>query len=571
VTLVTAFLPKGPTILPGIRIISACCALAGVVASAAYGAYICHPDPPGTRALSFDGTIGSYSFNGATVSLFLDWDGACERVRWSPTTGVLTRRTAPKAACKSGGGLSSRSVDGGRVATLEEGNRVSIRKPGGGRSTTIVLGAARTVTGIRLSGDRLLAVLGPDATHDLAPRLDVYSVVSRRRIRSWPLFANPSSLDVAGGIAVFATSPSQGLYAVRLDDGRTALVGVNRRRDTPQIEQTGLVFQDNLYKAQRRPDRTILKFIPREAVDAAVADVGKPLRTNGRIEALAMDGPRVAVAVAGGRLCDRIVYWNIPWRYAARITDDDAPTCRRPGPVISLSLGGLRAVWAKRSGGTTMVLGASSVDCVENLVSRGPARTRGGTSEAVTAGDGAVLAYAQTRTNGSVLGIVAGDMHGVPIATGGYEIREVAVDADLIAARRDDGVVDIRRADGALLQSIRRANARAIALRATKLAVLTRDGTLDVYDVATGIRERRWRVPTGVRPTLDLHHGIAVLATARTVVAIRIADGRRARLATSDGLGGAQIESPGAAYWANHGGRGVVKFIPFAAIEAMLR
>jgi hypothetical protein len=51
-----------------------------------------------------------------------------------------------------------------------------------------------------------------------------------------------------------------------------------------------------------------LEFVPTSGIDFALRQDARPLRTGGAIESLAMDGPRVALAVRDrtGR-CDRVL------------------------------------------------------------------------------------------------------------------------------------------------------------------------------------------------------------------------------------------------------------------------
>jgi hypothetical protein len=140
------------------------------------------------------------------------------------------------------------------------------------------------------------------------------------------------------------------------DDG-SAFLGAERAHDNPQIERGGIAYRDNLYRHRAKRGVTIVKFAPIIAVQKDLAAVSRPLRTAGVIRALAMDGPRVSLALAGsGRACDRILHWNIPWHYAAFISQPGVPaaTCpksrKRVAEVKSVALGGLGSAWVLRGG-----------------------------------------------------------------------------------------------------------------------------------------------------------------------------------------------------------------------------
>src|SRR4029079_4500420 len=115
-------------------------------------------------------------------------------------------------------------------------------------------------------------------------------------------------------------------YAVDLRNGRTALIGLDRHGDVPQIDAPGVVFQDNLYKRNERSGRTLMKFIPAAAVDPSLSNAGSPVDLPGPVETIGMDGYRVALAIREPGECAQIMYWNIAWNYMSKITDDDERT-----------------------------------------------------------------------------------------------------------------------------------------------------------------------------------------------------------------------------------------------------
>ena len=81
-------------------VVAASAALAAVLAAPALAAYICHPDPPGTRTLTLGGTVLRYTLDGARVSVAVRSGGACRVVAWNALTGV--RLTAAVIGTLSG-------------------------------------------------------------------------------------------------------------------------------------------------------------------------------------------------------------------------------------------------------------------------------------------------------------------------------------------------------------------------------------------------------------------------------------------------------------------------------------
>jgi hypothetical protein len=89
------------------------------------------------------------------------------------------------------------------------------------------------------------------------------------------------------------------------------------------IGSAGIVYQDDLDVSKHRtsPGEVTLKLLPLATVRRELARVGRPVRTS-PITSISMDGPRVAFAVHDPRgLCDRVLFWNIPWHFVSRLTN----------------------------------------------------------------------------------------------------------------------------------------------------------------------------------------------------------------------------------------------------------
>jgi hypothetical protein len=505
------------------RTVFACVATLGLASAAsAAGAYVCHPDPAGTRTMTVNGEVARYAMHGSRVTVLSNGASGCRRIVWN----VLGRTSLEAAdSCSSGAAAKVAAQGQTRVAlregTADEPDRIDVRVPG--------------------------------------------------RTRSWPLPERAFSLDVDGQTAVLSTLRSREIYAVDLRTGRSAIVGLSRRLDTPQIERTGVVFRDNLDKENRNDAKTLMKFVPRAYVAKALASVGTPLRFRGHLVDLAMDGSRVALAAQHWRnQCDAVLYWNITWRYSVPITEDDEHTCewsRSGGSIQSISLAGLRAAWTMRVGTQQRLLAASSVDCFERIVATARAKT--GERVIAASGDDRVLAYSVVRGGASVLGRVGVRMRAQTLVKGGGAPISLSADGGRIAVLRSGGELEIRDGDGALVRSLTAPGGRAVALRAGRVAVLTRNA-LDLFDVETGVRLHSWPVPRRTYPRLDMQYGIAVVTTGQRVVAISLSTGRRFVAATIPDLVGAQIEAPGIAYAYNSGRYASVEYVPFARLERAL-
>lgn len=506
-----------------------------VTAAPAVGAYVCHPDPEGTKRLSIEGRIGAYSLVRGDVAISVRRGNSCTRIVWRPASSVVGEHPA---AC----------VD------------------------------ARTSTSVADGSRRIVVVRAPSKA-DHPDRVDVVDRRTGALLKSWPLFNRPLSLDVDANTAVFTTAGRDGFYGLRLTDGRIGLVGVNQRIDTPQIDATGVVYQDDLYKRDDGKGRVLMKFVPRPAVEDKIARGGLPIRTNGVVRDFSMDGQRVAIAVADPRgVCDRVLFWNVSWHYVSRLTSSNEATCtpgHAAGGITHVALGGITAEWVTSYGDATTLLAANIIACREWVITR-LQNGAGGDRLGGVAADGGLLAYAIGRHERELRGqallgkVVRGGVRGRLIADSPNPPLAVSVDSKRVATLREDGLVEIRDRDGTAVSIIRPSAPKAIALRRNLLAVLTK-GRIEVFDVASGRRIKSLSAPRGARPSIDLHYGVAVLTAGTRIYAVDVATGRTALLAKAPTPARAQIEAPGVVYQFNSRGHGVLRFVPYAAVAAALR
>jgi hypothetical protein len=505
---------------------------AGIAAAASGDVWPCHPDLPGTRSLTVTGTVTGYRFAG----------------RGTLVASVQTKRCA---------GFARWNYAARPHATAS----VSCRGSNGGGS------GAPSQALVAAQGDRLVrVVLAPDGV-DRPDRLEVIARGTGRTIASWPLIDRPARVVLFGRIAILSAAHRNALYALRISDGRIAMLGVARAGDRPVIGPDGVVYQDDLSLKTHRlaPNRVTLKLVPLAAVERELSRADRQIQTHWRITAIGMDGRRVAFAVHDptGR-CDVVKFWTPTWHYVARVTHPSAATCvpgHSPGGVTNVAMAGDRLAWTTRYGDTTRVLAASTIGCKEWVV----ARPAPGPSVAGLAGDGSVLAYA---LQGAVAVVEAesDNWYGEALSQSPVDVAALSADSDRVATLYRDGTVTVMGENGDLVSRFAAGPARAIALREDTVAVL-RSGRLDVYNAETGLLTHSWPVPADAR-SVDLHYGIAVIAAGGNVLALNAGTGRTARLLHVHGRAAAQIDSPGAVLQFNVGRRGYLRFIPMSTLEA---
>ena len=488
--------------------------------------YLCHKDPPGTRVLFVHGRLAAYSAEGTRVTVALATAHGCRTFVWNAKLGTVQRLRATCSQLQR----PARSLAGRQV-------RVERAAPG-----------APPMLSVQEQGD----------------------VVHR-----WPLPARPRTLDMYGDLGVFSAVGGGGLYAIRLSDGNVGLIGPNRPQDVPQLGGAGVFYQDDEFKQDRSRKLVRLKYVPTAGISTIIDRAQRPLITHGRIASVAMDGPRVGLAVADpDRACDRVLYWNVAWRPVQRISAPDGPTCvlRRRTAITRVAIGGFRAVWLRSSGAEQAIV-AGSPRCQEWVIRRLQSG-RGGDAVSALAGDASTLAFAITRherelRGTSEIGVVSGRFRAVHVASRRAVPEQLAVDHGRIAVLWDDGLLEVRGLRGRLISAFEVGTARALALSGDVL-LAAREEQLDVYSLTRSQRVASWPIPPAVAG-VDLHYGVAILHSERVVYGLDLESGRRAVLGRAPtSIVGAQLEAAGLAYAYNLGSRGVARFVPIAAVERAL-
>ena len=322
---------------------------------------------------------------------------------------------------------------------------------------------------------------------------------------------------------------------------------------------------------------------------AKTAPLSKPKTkaTPGRIEALAMDGSRVAYDVAAGTgpkaRCNAVFVWNVARNVATRVSGretcsaDDTST---GAGVRELALAGGRAAWIVNKGGNSEsddYLYASTVTRAgERIVAS--ARRSGSVDGVLTGnwigglvGSGRVLVVDHWQTDAT------GDVALVQLQRVGTRLGKLAEGLETMTARstdgrqlavlRADGTVGLYSTHGALLHTVTPTSAAEVALRGDYLAVLTKARTLEVFNSHSGRKLRTWHVAAGAAH-LDVAAGLASYAAGRRVHVIRLSTGKSVFGARGGAtVSAVQLEPAGLAYALQRGDRpGTIVFVPMRRV-----
>jgi len=302
----------------------------------------------------------------------------------------------------------------------------------------------------------------------------------------------------------------------------------------------------------------------------AAASAGAPpahvKNTNGWIESIAMDGPRLAYAVSGGGGgCTKVFVWNVVTQSAALVSGKatcGADSTSTGGGVTQIAVAGTRVAWTVNEGGNTesfddlyaatlpfprerMVATAMRVGNVDGTLK---GSWLGGL---VGGGDRILLNQFTTDATGTVAtaALQRLDVGLKTITAGKTTLRASSLDQHRVAVLRSDQKVALYDTEtGHLLLTVAPSSAREVALFRDYVVVLTRTRTVEIYNSRTGAPIRTLPVAAGASK-LDVRAGLAVYAVGRTVHVLRLSDGKDAVLVTAPrAITGLEIEAPGIAY-----------------------
>jgi hypothetical protein len=347
-------------------------------------------------------------------------------------------------------------------------------------------------------------------------------------------------------------------------------------------------------------------------VAAGAASSNRLLRTTTSVDALAADGPVVAVGTAWARgACERVVAWNVV-RARVRPLGRPAP-CPQTSTgraITETAVAGPRIAWVNDGGGNQH----ESRLFVASLVAPGTAKllasgTRDvdsgeGTSVGNLQGDGTHIVFntwsvdATGRVFDSKLWRIEGTRTRKLLVSASDELAVLAVAGGRILLQRGDGSLEVRRADGSLLRAFpQTGEVLAATLGPADLVVYTREGVagrLSVYAPVNGALLRTvpipgsWPLtapdcsyPAGARPAAcrqpvpalhfdDADPGLLVYVLNTTVHLLLLGDGRdRAIGAPGRAPVFAELEPSGLFYAFRTTTRlkGAVQFVPRAKLR----
>lgn len=174
-------------------------------------------------------------------------------------------------------------------------------------------------------------------------------------------------------------------------------------------------------------------------------------------------------------------------------------------------------------------------------------------------------------------GIFASDRTGIRIVLPGRTVRHctprlegyASVGEHWIAAYRGSTVV-VLDATCSVARVLRIGEVDAALLDGNRIVVV-RAGQLEAYDVRSGALELQRPLPAGYALT-DVSRGIALLRHKRTILLLRLDDGRSLTFEPGRGRVSAEIEPTGLYYsYATTGGGGRLQLVPRSALERRLR
>ena len=288
--------------------------------------------------------------------------------------------------------------------------------------------------------------------------------------------------------------------------------------------------------------------------------------TPGEIEALAMDGSRIAYDVSAEyspKRCNTVYVWNAARGTTTRVSGRQtcgADNTSTGAGVRELALAGSRVAWIVNQGGNS-----ESGDYLYTTVVAHPgervlasAYRTGDVSGVLTGnwlgglvGAGRFLAinHWATDSHGEVttasLERVAARVSDLSQGVATMTVR--ATDGRQLAVLRSDGTVGIYSTRAQLRRNVVPSSAQEVALRGDYLVVLTKGSALEVYNSHSGRRLRTWRAAGAAQ--LEISNGLAAYSAGRTVHVVRLTTGKSvfsARAAAA--VTAVQLEPSGLAY-----------------------
>jgi hypothetical protein len=325
------------------------------------------------------------------------------------------------------------------------------------------------------------------------------------------------------------------------------------------------------------------------ALNAASA---KPtvISTVGAIEALAMDGNRVAYDLQSrGVGCNTVHVWDTKTKKDAVVSGPSTCNADLSGTgagVRELVVAGPRVAWIVNLGGNTEsidTLYAATVGGAKEKKLATALRT-GDVDGALNgkwlgnlAGDGDLIALNRWTTAGGAIGVASISRLKVGLAavhTGPESLRVVSADSGRVAVLDPQGRVRIYDAGGEPLSSFEpNGHAKEVVIRKDYVVVLV-PGALEIHGTLSGALIDTLPISPGAR-ALDVHANVAVYVTGKTIRAVRLATMKETAIAvTPKRVVGVEIDDAGLAYAYNTvtgvNGLGKLWYLPLSLVQAKL-
>jgi WD40 repeat protein len=311
----------------------------------------------------------------------------------------------------------------------------------------------------------------------------------------------------------------------------------------------------------------------------------------GRIEALALDGSRIAYDAGSttGKADNKVLVWDVRSGRTTRVSGKH--TARADGTstgagVFDLAIAGSRVAWMVNLGGNTEgddYLYASSVAKPKERQLASDIRYGDncpGRSQALCAGQwlgglvgsGNLIALNRWTTDnaGSVSDAELDVLNGTQlkqVATGTETVQAASTDGGRVAVLRLDGTVGLYSSTGNLLRTVSPPSAAGVAWSGHNLVVLTKTRTLELYYSPSGSPAKSFPVHGTQKPgNLDVRGNIAIYTLGPSVHAVNLGSGKD-RVVGKLGRGDvalARIDSAGLAYAGNQ----TLVFVPFRRVAA---
>jgi hypothetical protein len=330
------------------------------------------------------------------------------------------------------------------------------------------------------------------------------------------------------------------------------------------------------------------------------AHAAKVTRFQGRIQALALDGNRIAYDLSGtGSVGNKVLVWNARTGKTTKVSGkqtrgaDDSST---GSGVFGLAIAGTHVAWLVNVGGNTEgddYLFASSVvkpkeRKVASATRNGDACTGGppvlnpqcgGKWLLGLVGSGNVLALDRWTTAGGPIATSSANLLVLgkqlkSVASGEPPFLSVAAAGGRIAVVRSPQDVTLYSSSGKLLRTVHPSSARTAALSGRNLLVLTTTRTLELYNAETGLLRKTFAARGTTQPrNLDVQGNIAIYTTGSAVHAVNLSSGKDRVVAQH--RGGplfAAIDGAGLVHGSNGyaPGKGTIIFVPLARVTAVV-